>query len=149
MLDRGKLGIINVNIGTSTVFTKGNRTLDLNHLKIGDYVKKTSGDYNLSTKTLVAQTVVTYVDMSYYNPKLFEGTLDEISGTTLPTSIKVMIGKKQYVVNINDKTLILNKKREVVVLSRFVVGDHIRLYGTIREVDDPIIDAEVVRNTSL
>ena len=149
VLDSGKRGVININVSTSTVFTKGNRTLDLNHLKVGDYVKKIYGDYDLSAKTLVAETVVTYVDMSYYKPKLFEGTLEEISGTTMPTSIKVMSGKIQYVVNINNKALILNKKRETVVLSRFVVGDRVRLYGAIREVDEPIIDAEVVRNISL
>jgi hypothetical protein len=52
-------------------------------------------------------------------------------------------------VNLSDKTLIMSANRNSALLNRFVAGDTIRLYGTREEIDDPVIDAEVVRNTNL
>ncbi|MCX6701796.1 MAG: DUF5666 domain-containing protein [Candidatus Zambryskibacteria bacterium] len=149
MLDVKNFGVITVNINATTQFTKGSRTLDLEHVKVGDIITKTAGDYDLSTKTLVANTVLTYVDLSYYKPKNFEGVLKEVSGTVAPTSIKVLINGVSFVINITDKTSILSKNRNSTLLSRFILGDTIRIYGAIREVDDPIIDAGIIRNISL
>lgn len=139
-------GVITVQTGTTTVFTKGSRTLDLEHVRVGDTITKTSGDYDLSNKILQATDVITFVDPNYYKPKLFEGKLIEVSGSAI---IKVNISGVVYTVNLNDKTLVLNKARSTVTLARFVSGDSIRIFGAIREVDEPIIDAEVVRNTNI
>jgi len=149
VLNAKNVGTIIVYATTTTQFIKGNRVLDLGHVKAGDTITKTSGDYNLTTKTLVAESVVTYVDLNNYKPKNYEGKLQEIAGITAPTSIKISINGVSYVVNISSKTSILNKNRNSVSLSRFVVGDTIRIYGAIQEVDNPIINADIVRNTSL
>lgn len=142
-------GIITIQTGTTTVFTKGSRTLDLEHVRVGDTITKTSGDYDLTTKILQATNVVTFVDPNYYKPRLFEGKLIEISGVNVPTSIKVNVSGVDYLINVSEKTLVLNKIRNTVMLGRFVVGDSIRIFGTLREVDELIIDAEVVRNTNI
>lgn len=148
-LESKERGLITVSATTTTQFIKGSRTLDLEHLKIGDTITKTSGDYDFKTKTLVAQLVVTYIDKSLFVPQLFVGTLAEAPGTLGATSIKVTVGKTVYVINITSKTLILNTARQSIGLNRFVAGDSIRLYGTMREIDEPVIDVEVVRNISL
>jgi len=149
VLDAKKFGVINVFATTTTRFTKGNRTLDLEHLRVGDIIIKTEGDYDLSNRTLIAQSVLTYVDLNYYKPKNFEGKLQEVTGTTVPTSIRVLIDGASFVVNITDKTSVFSKNRKATLLSRFVSGDTVRIYGAIREVDELIIDATIVRNVNL
>ncbi|MSU45253.1 MAG: hypothetical protein EXS47_01330 [Candidatus Zambryskibacteria bacterium] len=149
ILDSKVLGVININVKPETSFVKGNRTLDLEHFFVGDMVTKVSGDYDLSTKTLVADSVLTYVDPAYYKAKNFEGVLQVVSGVSVPTSLRVMVGKTSYTVNLREKTSILKKNRSAGSLNRFVVGDNLRIYGSIVEVDEPIIDAGIVRNMSL
>jgi hypothetical protein len=144
-LDVLKVGTVTVNISTTTQFVKGNRILDLEHVKVGDTITKTSGDYDLNTKTLVAQSVLTYVDLTYYSAQNFEGKLESVSAT----SIKVLFNGVSYTVNMTNKTVLLNKNRNAVLLSRFVVGDTIRIFGAIQEIDEPVINAEIIRNTSL
>jgi hypothetical protein len=123
--------------------------LDLAHINVGDTITKASGDYDLPTKTLNANSVTTFVDPLYYKPKNFQGTLKEVLGTTLPASLKVSVDGKIYTVNLTTKTSVWNTLRNSVSLSRYVAGDTVRIYGAIREVDEPIIDAEIVRNISL
>ncbi|HEY4505317.1 MAG TPA: DUF5666 domain-containing protein [Candidatus Paceibacterota bacterium] len=142
-------GSVTVETSATTRFIKGNRTLDLAHVKVGDIVLKTSGDYDLSTKVLIAQSVTTYINPTTYTAKNFEGVLQEITSSISPASIKLKVGNIVYVVNISPTALIMNKNRGSVLLSRFIVGDTVRVYGAVREVDDPIIDATLVRNTSL
>ena len=149
VLDSKKFGVINVVTNEATQFTKGNRTLDLEHVRVGDIITKTEGDYDFSNKTLIAQSVLTYVDLNYYKPKNFEGQLQEITGTTAPTSIKILINGTSFVINITNKTSVFSKNRKTTLLSRFVSGDTVRVYGAIREVDEPIIDATIVRNINL
>lgn len=149
VLDSKKFGVISVNIKPETTFVKGNRTLDLEHVLVGDTITKASGDYDFSTKTLVADSIVTFVDLNNYKPRNFEGTLQSISGTTVPTSARILIGKISYTVNLREKTSILKSNRSLVSLNRFVAGDKVRVYGAIVEVDEPIIDAEIIRNMNL
>jgi hypothetical protein len=140
---------ITVSVGTTTQVIKGSRTLDIFHIKIGDYISKTVGDYNLANRTLSANKVLVYIDPNYYKSKNFEGILENISGTTLPTSIIVRIDTVKYTINLPVNTSILTKNRAQTSLSRFMIGDKIRFYGIIREIDEPIIDAEIVRNLNL
>lgn len=148
-LDSKKLGLITINVKPETVFSKGNRTLDLEHVKVGDSVTRASGDYDLSAKILSADSVVTYLDLNQFKPKNYEGTLQSVGGTTLPTNVRVMIGGTSYTVNLRDKASVLNKSRSSVSLNRFMAGDQVRIYGSMVEVDEPIIDAEILRNMSL
>lgn len=141
-------GEVTVNISTSTQFTKGNRTLDLEHVRAGDRITKTSGDYDIPTKTLLAQSVITYVEPSLFKPRNFVGKLT-ITPLPTDTTIKVAVGEAPFTVIIGDRTAILRNNKSTTTLQRFVAGDSIRLYGTRRETDEPIIDAEIIRNTNL
>ncbi|MFZ2621327.1 MAG: DUF5666 domain-containing protein [Minisyncoccia bacterium] len=142
--------IITVVATSTTRFVKGNRVLDLAHIIPGDTITKVAGDYNITTKTIVADSVVIYVNLDDYKPKNFQGILKGVDGTTIPTSITVLIDGKLYTVNITSKTNILNKNRGSVSLNRFVIDDIIRIYGAVREVDEPIIDEVlIVRNLNL
>lgn len=142
-------GAVTVNVATSTVFLKGTRTLDLEHMRVGDRISKTSGDYDVPSKTLVAQSVTIYVDPALYKPRLFVGKLAEAPSSPDATSIKVTVRDTPFTVFLDGKTVIMRNNRSTTTLQRFVAGDTIRLYGTRREVDEPIIDAEVVRNINL
>lgn len=149
-LNSKERGVVMVKVATSTQFIKGSRTLDLEHLRVGDRITKVSGDYDIPSKTLSAVSVTTYVDLSLYKPRLFIGKLTETptlsSGST---SIKVTANGVLFSVFIGDKTAIMRNNRSTTTLQRFVAGDAIRLYGTRREIDEPIIDAEVIRNMNL
>ena len=148
-LNTASYGDVTVKTDSNTQFIKGSRSLDFNHLLVGDTITKASGDYDIPTKTLQATSIVTFVVPDYYKPKNFQGILQTVTGVTPPTSITVLIDGKSYTVNITSSTSILNAVRNTVLLSRFVSGDTVRIYGAIREVDDPIIDAQILRNISL
>ncbi|MEK7538343.1 MAG: hypothetical protein AAB552_00735 [Patescibacteria group bacterium] len=142
-------GPVTVVVATSTQFLKGTRTLDLEHLRKGDKVTEVAGDYNIATKILVARSVTTHLDMSQFKPRLFIGKLAEIPSGVGATSIKVIIDNITHTIILTDKTLIMRTNRGAVSLARFVAGDTIRIWGALREVDDLIVDAEVVRNMNL
>lgn len=141
-------GDVTIKTGISTPFLKGTRTLSIGDLHVGDTITKTSGDFDYTAKILITDKVSIYTDMSIYKPQNYTGKLTEtpVSGAT---SIKITVGKTIYTVYFNDKTSIMRANRSAATLARFVVGDSIRFYGTRREIDDPIIDAEVIRNTDL
>ncbi len=149
ILNDKKIGTVTVVATSTTRFVKGNRNLDLDHIVVGDTITKVAGDYNINTRTIVADSVVTYVDLNTFKPRNFQGSLREIVSTTIPGSLKIMFEGKVYTVYINESTSVLNTMRNKVSLNRFQVDDTIRVYGAIREVDEPIIDAEIVRNISL
>jgi hypothetical protein len=54
-----------------------------------------------------------------------------------------------YTVYLNNNSSVLNKEKKATTLSRFEEGDKVRLYGAIREADELLIDAEVIRNMDL
>ncbi len=149
VVDSPAFGIVTINTSTTTVFKKGTRTLDLDHVKVGDTITKVSGEFDYKTKVLTATTVNTYLDMNIFKSKNFDGSIVEVGFTTLPTTMKIKIANTTYEVNLNAKVIVLSKNKKLVGLNRFVVGDLVRLYGFIREVDDPVIDAQIIRNLSL
>lgn len=142
-------GPVTVVVATSTQFFKGTRTLDFEHLRKGDTITQAVGDYNIATKILAARSVTTYLDISLFKPRLFVGKLLEVPAGSSPTSIKITIDNVAHTVILTNKTLIMRKDRGDVSLARFVAGDTIRIWGALREVDEPMIDAEVVRNMNL
>lgn len=148
-LSNKERGIVTVKTTSSTQFLKGSRTLDLEHLRVGDSVTKASGDYDIPSKILSAQSVTTYIDLALYKPRLFIGKLAETPASANATSIKINANGAVFTVFLGDKTTIMRNDKSATTLGRFVAGDTIRLYGTRRESDDPAIDAEVIRNTNL
>lgn len=148
LMNNKERGVINVKVSTTTTFFKGTRTLDFDHLRAGDKILKASGDFDIPTKTLAAQSITIYIDSSIFKPRNFTGKLIEVPSTDA-TLLKVSINKVPYTVFLTSKTLILRANKSTTTLQRFIAGDPIRLYGAIREVDEPMIDAEVIRNTNL
>jgi hypothetical protein len=117
-------------------------------VRAGDQVTDTIGTFDYATRTLDANVVVIYTNMKVYEERNFQGTLKAVSSATPPTFTLNTEGK-DYSVITTANTEIMNKQRKAVSTQRFVIGDTIRVYGKIREVDEPIIDAEIVRNLNL
>ncbi|MCK9344812.1 MAG: hypothetical protein M0P64_01645 [Candidatus Pacebacteria bacterium] len=146
--DRGE---VTVKVGAATPFTKGNRTVDIGNLRKGDYISKTSGDYDYATRTLVADKVIIYVDLGLFKAQNFAGKLVEAPtvSTDGTATLKILVGSTTYSVHLQKGAAVMRADRSVTTLQRFVAGDSIRFYGIRREIDDPIIDAEVLRNLNL
>ena len=133
---------------SSTQIRKGTRILSPAVLQIGDRILDASGTYDRATKRLDSTVVLIYTDMTKYKERNFEGTFKSAS-TGIPQTITFGTEGVDYTVVLPGKADILTKNRKPVSIQRFVAGDTIRIFGKIREVDEPIIDAEVVRNLSL
>ncbi len=133
-------------VGTTTKIMKGSRLIDLSRVKLGDKITKAVGEYDYGTKTLSAREITVYVDKNIFLPKNFQGTLKAIDGAGNPV---VTIDGVEYTVKLEAGAVILNKIRESILLSRFLVGDKVRLYGNVVEADEPIINASVLRNINL
>jgi hypothetical protein len=142
-------GLITVNIGTSTEIAKGSRIIGLSSVKLNDTVSSMSGVFNRGTNSMDADRIRIFVDMNTFKPRNFQGVLQNMEKVVLPTSLIMTIEGVTYKVNLDADSEIMNNKRKIVGLSRFVVGDTVRVYGTIQESDEPIINATVVRNIDL
>lgn len=134
---------------TTAYITKGNLVINPAQLKVGDRVLSASGTYDHMSKTLNARSAKIHQDMSVFKPQNYEGTIKSVDGMTLPTTMIVRVGSKDYTVVLSGGTEVLNKNRGRVSLQRFIAGDRVRFYGTLRESDQGMIDAELVRNISL
>ncbi|MSU55284.1 MAG: hypothetical protein EXS46_01960 [Candidatus Taylorbacteria bacterium] len=139
---------ITINTSGSTQIRKGTRFLTADKVINGDKIIDTVGTFDRSTNTLEANVLVVYTDMNVYNERNFQGTLKALTTGNEPT-MTVTIENKDYKISLTPKTEILNNKRKNISLQRFVVGDTLRIYGNFREVDEPIIDAQLIRNLSL
>lgn len=129
---------------------KGIIPVNVAKLAAGDRILEVSGTYDFSTKTLAASSIDVWQDSSVFAPHNFQGKIKSISGTSFPAEITVALTKKDYVVSIGAETALMNKNREPVSLSRFLVGDTVRFYGAIREDDlDRVYKVEIFRNMSL
>lgn len=148
-LNNKERGFVTVKTATSTQFIKGNRSLDLEHIRIGDRIIKANGDYDIPSRTLVASLVTTFVDPALYKPRLLIGKLAEAPTSENNLSIKVVISEVPFTVFLNSTSTIMRNNRSTTTLQRFIKGDTIRIYGTRREIDEPIVDAEVIRNINL
>lgn len=81
-----------------------------------------------------------------------KATITEISGTTLPTTIKVIKESKNITLNITDKTVILRKFGGKSNLSELHVGDIVSARGIWMQVEgseETILDTRVLRDISI
>ncbi len=136
-------------INNSTNLVKGTRKITFYEIRNGDTIEGAEGVFDHSSQILKANKARVYVDMSIFQPKNFQGKLKSISGISLPTNLTVEIGGINYTIKMPADCWIWNTKREFTQLSRFVVGDTIRIWGSIPEDDLTLINAEIVRNISL
>ena len=139
---------IQINTGTTTQIRKGNRIIPPELVRNGDRVTDTVGTFDHTSKNLDANVVIIYADMNVYRPRNFEGTLKTITSGS-PISLMMNIDGKDYTVVLQNNGEILNKARKAVSIKRYLEGDTLRIYGAIREAEEPIIDIELVRNISL
>ena len=114
----------------------------------GDKILSVAGLYDYPSNTLTASNVEVFQSKTIFKPRNFEGTLKSISGTTLPVSLVVTVGSTDYTIYLNEKASVLKNNKKPTTLTRFVVGDTVRAYGSIRETNLTEIDAEIVRDTN-
>ncbi len=138
-------GKTTITIG-SAVIMKGVRSITLADIKVGDTVASAQGVYDYSTKTLTASVIGIYQDPAFFKPRNFEGALKSISATQLPSTFVVTVQGTDYTVYMDAKGSVLNKHKGAASLSRFVVGDKVRFYGTLREANITEVDVEVIRD---
>lgn len=143
ILKNTTFGSTTIAISSSTILKKGVRTIALGEVAVGDKVLSASGIYDYKTNTLSATSTEFYQDKTVFNPRNFTGTLKEISGTTLPATLTVAVGNTSYTVFLDAKASLFNKTKQATSLSRFVVGDSVRLYGKIRQINLKEIDATI------
>ena len=104
------------------------------------------GTYDYPTNTLTASSVDVYQSKSIFTSRNFEGTLKSICGTALPAVLTVTVGGTDYTAYLPDKSAVLKSNKSATSLTRFVVGDTVRLYGKIRQANLTEIDADTVRD---
>jgi len=116
----------------------------------GEKVTLARGTYDYSSDTLYADTVQIHQNRGVFYPRNFSGKITAIPGSSLPLDIAVKAEGKDYTVKLSQNTSLLNRNREAVVFSRFLVGDSVRFYGAIREDNLSVIDnILILRNMSL
>ncbi len=141
-------GKITVSLAGATI-TKGSLMLKPDLLRVGDKVLAAVGSYTFPTKTLAAAGITIFQDPAQFISKTYVGKLISVQGTSLPTTLSVAIDGRDYVVQLSTTTEILNTAKKHVLLSRFLTGDPIRIYGKKVESLSNIIEAEVVRNINI
>lgn len=145
-LSRTKDTPITIQLSATTTITKGVRTIPLTDVVKGDKIVNAVGEYDYSTKILKATSVDVYQDQKVFAPRNFQGALQSLSASTLPTVATVLVDGTVYTVHLSEKTSVLNNAKKPANLVRFVVGDTVRLYGAIRKDSLTTIDAEVIRD---
>ena len=139
------LGKTTVSVSSATI-TKGARTISIGEMQAGDKVTSAAGMYDYTSKTLTATSVVVYQDASTFKPRNFEGSLKSISGTSFPVTLVVTVGTTDYAMYLAQGSTILNNAKKTTSLTRFVVGDKVRLYGSIRKTNLAEVDADTLRD---
>ncbi len=140
------LGAVTVFATSSTALTKGARTIAFGEMALGDRILAASGTYDYATHVLYASSVEVYQDPSVFMGKNFEGTLKSLSGSSLPATATVAIGDITYTVYLSANASVMSKNRTPVTLSRVVVGDTVRLWGSLRRTNLQEMDATVLRD---
>lgn len=140
---------ITVTMDSDTVVKKGNININPSKIKTGDIVLGVSGIYHQPSETIKAKSIEIYQDKKVFAPRNFQGKLKSLSSTNLPTNAIVTVGSIDYTVVLGEKTQVLNNKKSNTKLNRFVEGDIVRFYGSIKEGAETTVDAEIIRNLDL
>lgn len=133
-------------LSPSASIKKGARTIGFNDISSGDKILSAPGTYDYTSNIFTASSIEIYQEKSIFKERNFQGTLKSISGTILPATLTVEIGNADYTVYLAEGASILNSRKKPAGLTRFVVGDTIRLYGAIRPTNLWEIDASIVRD---
>ncbi|KKW20749.1 MAG: hypothetical protein UY62_C0042G0016 [Parcubacteria group bacterium GW2011_GWF2_50_9] len=147
---------ISVRLATSSAakVIKGSVTIPFGRLKRGDAILSASGIYDYARNLLTAESIVAYQNKANFAARNFEGTLKQIVSADIPATLIVAVGGVDHTVRLAKGAAALKKNRSAAELRRFVVGDTVRFYGPIREMEKTlndviVVDAEIVRNLNL
>lgn len=144
-----KLGDIVVVPVSDAQIKLGSLLVKQDRIKVGDKITSAIGTLDHNKKQLSATFVNVYQNMKLFAPRLFEGTLTSVAADKQSLVVSSQKDGKSYTILIGSKTSIVNTAKAPVALRRYVVGDYIRIWGTLRETDYSLVDAEVVRNIDL
>ena len=133
-------------LSPSASIRKGARIIGFNDIYSGDKILSAPGAYDYTSNTFTASGIEIYQEKSIFKERNFQGTLKSISGTSLPTVLAVAVGDANYTVYLGARTEVLNNRKKPTSLTRFVVGDTVRLYGAIRQTNLEEIDASILRD---
>jgi hypothetical protein len=139
------LGKITVSL-LSVSIVKGARTIAFGDLAVGDKLLSAKGIFDYSNSTLTASDAAVYQTQKVFAPRNFDGKLQSLSGTTLPVSLTLLSGGTTYTVYLTASSSVVSKSRTTAALTRFVVGDAVRVFGAIRKTNLTEVDAEVLRD---
>ncbi len=145
-LTRTDASTTTLKLTATTTISKGVRLIAPADVQTGDSIMSAQGEYDYKTNTLKARKIEVYQDPAVFNGRNFQGTLKALSASTLPTVATVTIDGNDYLVYLPANTAVLNTAKKAAQLARFVVGDTVRLFGTIRPANLKEIDAEVFRD---
>jgi len=146
MLSNKSFGSTKIVLNASTPIKKGARSIEFGDISTGDKILSASGMYDYRTNALEANKLEVYQNKAVFTARNFQGTLKSISGTTLPAMLTVKVGSMDYGVYLGEKSSVLNRNKGTASLNRFVAGDIVRFYGSIRETNLSEVDASVVRD---
>ena len=125
---------------------KGARVISAGELAVGDKILSASGSFDYLAKTFTASDMEVYQDKSIFKAQNFQGTLKSLSGTALPTSAVITVGKTDYTIYLAASAKVMSKNKAATTLQRFTIGDMVRFYGSIRQTNLQEIDAGLIRN---
>lgn len=146
VLTSNNRGDITVTTDANTKIMRGDTTIAVSGLMVGDKVTKTEGLFNNLDRTLKADSVK--ISSGVLGKRTFEGTLVSIAGTTLPTSFVLKVGDANYTVNVPANISVLGSNWLVMPIANMQVNDTIRVYGAVQAASMTTIDASVVRDAS-
>jgi hypothetical protein len=143
-------GMVTVETTSSTTFKKdGSATTTFSVLENGDKVEA-QGLYNNNLKVLSAEKVFILKKDVVKPPKTFEGgTLKSVSSSTTPATLVVAFKDADYTVLIDADTSLLNNVWVKISPADLHAGDKMRVYGAESVATSTMLEATVVRDTSI
>ena len=147
-------GSLNINwtvnvMSDSKMIRKSGNSSSLSEILVGDFISFQGNLVTTSSSPIVVNASVIKNWSAQKNVPVrttVEGKLKSLTSTSIPTSIVVTSGDKDYTVNIATDTSVLNSSWLKATLSSFKVGDKVRAYGTVTNLT---MSATVVRDTNL
>lgn len=140
--------VVNVMLDSQMIKKSGGKS-SISEIVVGDYISFQGTLVTTSSSPIIVNaSVVKNWSVKNNTPvrTTIEGQLKSMTTTSLPSSIVVKKGDKEYTVNITTDTSVLNSLWLKTSLSSFNIGDKIRAYGVIT---DLTMNATVVRDTNL
>jgi hypothetical protein len=136
--------------GSTKFLDKNGRTGASNTVAVGNTISFSGSLTNASGLSVKVDTVKNWSKDSATSSKhTFEGTLQSIASTTAPTSFVLKVGNTNYTVNVATTALVLQNNWTRGTLSQLAIGHTVRVYGSVQANNASVIDALIVRDTSL